>query len=167
MDDKRFEDLNARITILEETNKVVVGTVLKDWVRNVASAVLLFFAGEQKADSRKYHLAKGNFLIRLTAYVENTSSDLDKFMKSAAAIISRHNTLMRPSSIDELSTMVNRAKDAIRNNAELRSQVRDEAIIIEDFDSIREHFPNSAPPSKSKINSNYICYAETCDMKLL
>lgn len=138
-----FQD--SRIKLLEDRINVLEGTVLFDWIRNVATTILLFIAGSQPysdTTSNRFQSAKGDFLYRITNYVNASSMwEINKFKKLADDIISRRNEVMHPTSLENLNKVVESALDAIQRCRRIRITLKQETSIIEDYEEIKKYYP--------------------------
>ena len=119
-------------------------TVLLDFIRNVVSTILLVLAGEQphkNTDSHRFCNAKGPFLSRITKYVDGSNWEIKKFKIAADGVISRRNRAFHPVSVQDLDMQVTRAKDAIRTCPSIRTDLRNECTILDDYDDMKKMFP--------------------------
>ena len=141
---ERFSALEDRIKVLEDRIHVLEGTALFDWFRNVASTVLLFFAGSQPhkdSNSYRFFSAEGEFLNRMTDYVDASSMwEIKKFKKVADDIISRRNAAMHPICVEDLDTLVDSAHDAMQRCRRIPDELKQEATIIADYESIKKRY---------------------------
>ena len=142
----RMKAQDDRIKVLEDRIQVLEGTALFDWFRNVASTVLLFFAGSQPhkdSTSHRFYSAEGEFLNRMTDYVDASSMwEIKKFKKVADDIISRRNAAMHPICVEDLDTLVDSAHDAMQRCRRIPDELKQEATIIADYESIKKHYPD-------------------------
>jgi hypothetical protein len=124
------------------------GTVLIDWIRNVIASVLLVLAGEQPypySSSNRFKKATGDFLSRVTRYVNNSQWEINKFKKAADEVILRRNKATHPASVNDLDGLVIRAKEAIHNCPSITQTLKNESIMIADYDDIKKFFPFKKP----------------------
>ena len=145
--EERFAALESRLQ--EQNNRIGVleGTQLLPWIRNVAATVLLFLDNQPYPDkpSRRFHNARGDLLSRLKNYVNASATwELDTFLQAADAIVTRRNIAIHPSSVDELDALVEQAQDAISRSPTIRSTLRQEIIVIEEYNEIKKFFPGNA-----------------------
>jgi hypothetical protein len=122
------------------------GTVLIDWIRNVIASVLLVLAGEQPypySSSNRFKKAKGDFLSRVQGYVKNSLWEINKFKKAADEVILRRNKATHPASVNDLDGLVIRAKEAIHNFPSITQTLKNESIMIADYDDIKKFFPSN------------------------
>ena len=137
--ESRFQEQNNRIQVLE-------GTQLVPWIRNVAATVLLFLDNQPYPDkpSHRFHNAGGDLLSRVNNYVNASKTwELKQFLNAADGIVTRRNTAIHPSSVGELDTLVEQAQDAITRSPAIRSSLRQEVIIIEEYSEIKKFFPGN------------------------
>jgi hypothetical protein len=134
----------AQLRAQGEQLRALQGTVLFDFIRNVISTILLVFAGEQphkNTESHRFYNAKGPFLSRITEYVKGSNWDIKKFKIAADGVISRRNRAFHPVSVQELDELVTRAKEAIHTCPSIRTDLRNECIILDDYDDMKRIFP--------------------------
>ena len=129
--ESRFQEQNNRIQVLE-------GTQLVPWIRNLAATI-------PEKPSHRFHNAGGDLLSRINNYVNASDTwEINKFLQAADGIITRRNTAIHPSSVDELDTLVKQAQDAISRSPASRSTLRQEIIIIGEYSEIKKFFPGNA-----------------------
>ena len=121
------------------------GTVLHDWIRNVAASILLVLAGEQPypySVSNRFQRAAGPFLTRVTKYVTSSGHwEIDHFKRAADGVISRRNVAIHPVSIKDLDEVVLRAQGAIQSCTRIKTDLKNECITIANYDDIKKCFP--------------------------
>ena len=121
------------------------GTVLHDWIRNVAASILLVLAGEQPypySVSNGFQFAAGPFLTRVINYVTSSSQwEIHHFKRAADGVISRRNVAIHPVSIKDLDEVVLRAQGAIQSCTRIKTDLKNECITIANYDDIKKCFP--------------------------
>lgn len=136
---------SGRLDVLEGIVGILEGTVTRDWIRNVASSILLFLAGEQPyeetTNSTTYQT--GQVGARILLYLDASIWDPEKFKKAANDIINRRNgeAYMHPASVEDLDRLVQTAQDAVGRCPSIRHALPQEVLIIDDYDEIKKHFP--------------------------
>ena len=137
---------NVRLTEqVTEQLLALQGTVLYDWIKNVAASILLVLAGEQpypNSVSNRFQCAKGPFLTRVTKYVTSSSHwEIDHFKRAADGVISRRNVAIHPVSLKDLDKVVIRAQGAIQRCPRIITDLKTECITIANYNDIKKCFP--------------------------
>ena len=109
--------LTEQLTGRGEQSSALQGTVLQDWIKNVAASILLVLAGEQPypcSVSNRFQRAAGPLSTRINRYVKSCSRwKIDHFKRAADGVISRRNVAIHPVSVKDLDKVVIRAQGAI------------------------------------------------------
>ena len=101
----------------------------------------MFELSGTKTYSQRFWNAKGPFLSRITKYVDGSNWEIKKFKIAADGVISRRNRAFHPVSVQDLDMQVTRAKDAIRTCPSIRTDLRNECTILDDYDDMKKMFP--------------------------
>ena len=149
---------NVRLTEqLTEQLSALQGTVLYDWIKNVAASILLVLAGEQPypySVSNRFQRAAGPFLTRVTKYVTSSSHwEIDHFKRAADGVISRRNVAIHPVSLKDLDKFVIRAQEAIQSCPRIITDLKTECITIANYNDIKKCIPLKKNNFRQKIES--------------
>ena len=79
--------------------------------------------------------------------MKNSQWEINKFKKAADEVILRRNKATHPASVNvnELDGLVIRAKEAIHNCPSITQTLKNESIMIADYDDIKKFFPLQKP----------------------
>ena len=142
---------------LTEQLSALQGTVLHDWIRNVAASILLVLAGEQPypySVSNRFQRAAGPFLTRVINYVTSSSQwEIHHFKRAADGVISRRNVAIHPVSLKDLDKFVIRAQEAIQSCPRIITDLKTECITIANYNDIKKCIPLKKNNFRQKIES--------------
>ncbi len=73
--------------------------------------------------------------------MKNSQWEINKFKKAADEVILRRNKATHPASVEDLDELVIRAKEAIQRCPSINQTLKNECIMIADYDDIKKFFP--------------------------
>ena len=95
----------------------------------------------QNTESHRFQYARDDLKSRIAKYVQRTTWKLGKFKAAADEIISKNNRAFHPVTLQELDVLVQRAIEAILSSPQIRAELSNECIILDDYDGIKRDFP--------------------------
>jgi hypothetical protein len=129
--------LRVEINTHCEQLKALQRNVLFAFIRNVISTILFVFAGDKP---HKFCNAEEPFLSRITEYVKGSNWNIIKFLITADLFI-KYNRKLHPVSVQELDELVTRAKNAINTCSGIATGLKNECIILDDYNNMKKFFP--------------------------
>lgn len=147
---ERLDQFEKRLSKVEEDNYLLFETFGIPFVKNTVAQLLLWIIGQQPkihvAPPTWFTAAKGKELKVISDFfdlarfprVNKKLIDLAKFQSIADRILLERNLDTHPSRIEELSEMVGKSLNLLKNKDLLKHNIQLEFAILEAFDDARE-----------------------------